>query len=155
MHTPQSKNHIEPRIPQEKFEFDKKIQNYAGLFLVFQARYDDRQRLHISLVIGLQTKKIMKFTYQFVNEHFNALNHHDILALCFADQGNIYQMAEDLLQKDYAMAYSEASTALNQREENEQKRLNEQKMTMLAKRRLKRPSFKKPGKLSFDPSENL
>eukprot|EP00795_Rhopilema_esculentum_P012838 gene12838-3582_t len=61
------------------------------------------------------------------------------------DQGDVYQMADSLLQKDFAMAYKEASNALNERVENEQRRLNNQKVSLLAKRRLKKTKVNKPG----------
>ena len=64
-------------------------------------------------------------------------------------------MAENLLQKDYALAYKEASTALNRRVANEQKLLNDNKLSILAKRRLKKPSTKRPGNKNEIRSKRL
>ena len=75
--------------------------------------------------------------------------------LLLADQGNVYQMAENLLQKDYAMAYKEASTALNQRVANEQKELSNNKLSLLAKRRLKKSQIRQQGNNDNDISPGL
>ena len=71
------------------------------------------------------------------------------------DQGNVYQMAENLLQKDYALAYKEASTALNQRVENEQKQLSNNRLSVLAKRRLKKSQVKQPGKQEIQITKDV
>ncbi len=55
-----------------------------------------------------------------------------------SDQGDIIGEAESLLQKDYAMAYNEASSALDHRVDDEQRQLDEQRTALVAKRNLKK-----------------
>eukprot|EP00794_Sanderia_malayensis_P017032 gene17032-18746_t len=65
------------------------------------------------------------------------------------DQGDILGEAESLLQKDYSMALNEASSALNRRVNEEQRQLNNQRTSFLAKRMLnKKKQQDKPSKAS-------